>query len=72
MRLWKNMAYHGRSTQPNGGLYVNSLFVDYNKHVRSKKSGAAADSVFHPTWKWYTPLQFLKTGEEVLNRIYRH
>ena len=49
------------------GTLRGQLLRDYNKHVRSKQSGAAADSVFHPTWKWYTHLHFLKTGEEVLN-----
>ena len=49
------------------GTLRGQFLRDYNKHVRSKKSGAAADSVFRPTWKWYTHLQFLKTGEEVLN-----
>ena len=50
------------------GTLHGQFLRDYNKHVRSKKSGAAAaDSVFHPTWKWYTHLQFLKMGEEVLN-----
>ena len=49
------------------GTLCGQLFRDYNKHVRSKQSGASADSVFHPTWKWHKHLHFLKTGEEVLN-----
>ena len=49
---------------------MDSFFVT-TINVRSKKSGAAADSVFHPTWKWYTLLHFLKMGGGI-KRIYRH
>ena len=40
---------------------------DYNRQNSSKKSGCGTDEVFQSTWKWYKRLEFLKSGEIVLN-----
>ena len=49
------------------GNLRGQFLQDHNRHFKSKQSGASADYVFHSTWKWYTHLSFLKTGEELLN-----
>ena len=37
MRLWKNMAYHGRSTQPNGVLGSSKMPLNFHPfHARRR------------------------------------